>query len=163
MRNESVRENSSFRRNEQELRVLRDKLSETRNTVIKLMPDDLKNILSSYEECGSRREIARWLEETADKIVEYAKPSIPGCEYLPGQYLPPRSICPLCGRGADCKYSQGFSLPIGLRRHITGWGTRVSMCPVFKVVEALAYEWDTNEFKQLELAEDAESKRQLNE
>jgi len=59
-----------------------------------------------------------------------------------GSYFSDRAYCPLCGDGSTSPYSNGFTVPEGLRRHLLGWGN-MYQCSVMKTALRLAHEhWE---------------------
>ncbi len=46
-------------------------------------------------------------------------------------------MCPLCNRGSQSYYETGFSLPLGLERHLEGYGN-IHKCVVIATVEKLS-------------------------
>ena len=80
----------------------------------------------------------KWTGKVHDAVIKkaYASAGPPG--YLGGQ----TADCPLCHGGSYTPYQDGFKLPIGLERHLQGWG-HARQCPVLHEIEALAREyWD---------------------
>src|SRR5690606_25671652 len=61
-----------------------------------------------------------------------------------------RALCPLCNRGSDSPYVEGYALPEGLRRHLMGRGN-THRCIVMETVSKLAYEHWHERFGEAEL------------
>lgn len=130
------------------IRRLRDELYMTRMTVLSLMKNGHRKILSSYYSRETRAESYGWESEVADAFID-------GATILPregGSYFGPRAFCPLCGNGSSSPYDTGFSVPEGLRRHLVGWG-KGNQCAVFKVASNLAHEYWDEKFREGELRE----------
>lgn len=119
-----------------EIRRLKDELYLARQTIIDLMPENLREILDSYYQIKTTQDWYRWPDQTAEKITAL-------CTHVTdfkmgGYVLESRAKCPLCGDGPQSYYDgqAGFKLPEGLRRHLTGYG-RSRECPVFGAARAL--------------------------
>lgn len=140
-----------------EIRRLENDLDHARRAIIRLMPEPVQEILDSYYRCTSRIELHQWKSKVIDQLVEFAKP-LP--RHTP--YDTERGYCPLCGGSAEDFYQsqQGFSLPIGLHRHLEGWG-RTHQCDVTAAAFGLAREWAHNEFHESEQRERAEADAQF--
>jgi hypothetical protein len=127
---------------EQTISHLQNELHRTRLSVMEMMPFEAQVILTSYHSCKSRQHTRLWPHIAATKIIELAT------------ILPPtifdsskRAYCPLCGASGSNKYSPGFSVPEGLRRHLLGWSNS-SICPMFDIVLRMANEeWDKSFFE----------------
>jgi hypothetical protein len=120
-----------------EIRRLKDDLYQARRTIVCLMPEPVQEILDSYYRCTSRIELHQWESNVIDQLVELAKP-------VPRHttYDTERAYCPLCGGSAQSIYQsqQGFSLPVGLQRHLEGWGN-THQCDVTVAAFKLARDW----------------------
>lgn len=120
---------------ENEIRRLKNDLYMARRAVIGLMPPDIGPLLRGYYPCASREEGARWFDDLVDVLIDRA-----GSAALPASaWGERRTLCPLCNRGSDSPYVEGYALPEGLRRHLTGWGN-THHCVVMEIVSKLAYE-----------------------
>lgn len=143
--------------NDPQIQRLQDELDHARRTIIHLMPEPIPEILDSYTQCSSRHEVYLWESKAADQIIEFAKP-------LPAQgpYAGNRAYCPLCGGSPESSaYSpEGFALPLGLHRHLTGWGN-TRQCDVTLAAFALAREWAREEFREIQRREKAEADARL--
>lgn len=135
-----------------EIRRLKNDLDHARRTIICLMPEPVQEILDSYYRSTSRVELHQWKSSVIDQLVELAKP-VP--RHTP--YDTERAYCPLCGGSAQDFYQsqQGFSLPVGLHRHLEGWGN-THQCDVTVAAFGLAHDWAHNEFHETEQKERAE-------
>jgi len=136
-----------------EIRRLKDDLYQARRTIVCLMPEPVQEILDSYYRCTSRIELHQWESNVIDQLVELAKP-------VPRHtaYDTERAYCPLCGGSAQSIYQsqQGFSLPIGLQRHLEGWGN-THQCDVTVAAFKLARDWAHDKFHEIEQQEHAEA------
>jgi hypothetical protein len=142
---------------DERIRQLETELDDARRAVIRLMPEKVQEILYSYHRCTSRIEFHHWRSAVIDELVELAKP-IP--RHSP--YDTDRAQCPLCGGSPENFYQpqQGFSLPVGLHRHLEGWG-RVHQCDVTAAAFALGREWSHDKFHESEQRERVEAACQL--
>jgi hypothetical protein len=134
-----------------EIRRLKDDLYQARRTIVCLMPEPVQEILDSYYRCTSRIELHQWESNVIDQLVELAKP-------VPRHtaYDTERAYCPLCGGSAQSIYQsrQGFSLPIGLQRHLEGWGN-THQCDVTVAVFKVARDWAHDKFHEIESVREA--------
>jgi hypothetical protein len=140
-----------------EIRRLRNDLDLARRAIIGLMPERVQEILDSYYRCASRIELHQWKNEVIDQLVELAKPLL---RHTP--YDAERGYCPLCGGSAQDFYQsrQGFSLPLGLHRHLEGWGN-THQCDVTAAAFELAREWAHSKFHEAEQRERVEADTQF--
>lgn len=129
------------------IKRLENDLWEAQTTVLELMPNALEMILRSYADVESSKESYRWQHMVAQKIVTHA---------IPLESEGRRGNCPLCGRGSMSPYEQGFALPEGLSRHLTGYGNTIP-CRVMVVVMSLAHNLWREKFSESDrIAEIAE-------
>jgi len=108
---------------DERIRRLEDELWGVRDDIVGLMPDKFSKLLSGYYSLETRSDYHRWRRETIDAIVAMTEPD----PKAPNSYED-RARCPLCNASGDV-YGSGFKLPLGLERHLAGWGN-VSQCPV---------------------------------
>lgn len=101
------------------------------------MPEDVQRILSAHYECESYRDVRDWREWAVRKIVQRADTST-----ARHSSAGPRAVCPLCRESSRNRYVEGFALPVGLERHLTGYGQSYQ-CGVFRAAdqEALEAQW----------------------
>lgn len=115
------------------IRELDDALYFAQEAVGKLLPDVLLGPLQAAWSVESPQDFADWLSWSLRRFMAAAHPQ-PGPEMggAPGEW---RAWCPLCGDGAaSLRDLDGFSLPVGLERHLLGThGSR--MCCVFRVLQ----------------------------
>ena len=100
-----------------ELRELRNALYMARRTIVDLMPEHFAKLLTSYHRCKSTREYHAWCGTTAEQIVSL----VPAEEIRLG-YDSRRTACPLCKGLGHGPHPNGFTVPEGLHRHLTGYG-----------------------------------------
>jgi hypothetical protein len=112
-----------------------------------MTPDPFPALLEGYYGCENRTGI-RWANELTEKVIDLAKPI--DCT---GGGWETRAYCPLCGHGSSSPFSDGYSLPEGLRRHLDGLGN-TSKCEVMKVAGALARAHFNDKFAAGEAAEE---------
>ena len=122
---------------EGKIKKLEGELHTARHTILNMLPDELHQLLTSYYECKSEEETIRWEYMVAEKLLEHVK-IIPCDQWRSSD----RAFCPLCGSGSQGPFDEGYAIPEGLRRHITGYGN-VRRCSVFEQIHQLAEEyWD---------------------
>lgn len=130
-----------------EIEKLKRELADAREAVIEMTPDKVRTVLHGYLRCESRADANRWSGTAVDTLIDAA-------EVIPGSgVFSDRANCPLCGYGGQGPYVDGFTVPEGLRRHLTGWG-RVSQCTVMATVMKLAREHWNRKFHEVELEEE---------
>lgn len=105
------------------------------------MSERNRRILLSFSACESRKDTYAWKETVAEKLIDLAEVS--------DDAFSRRAVCPLCGRGPDTPYETGFTVPIGLSRHLIGWG-QVRECIVVAAASALAQEHWNGKFSKAE-------------
>jgi hypothetical protein len=126
----------------------RAEIEELRRMVIELAPDKFNMLLCGYYSMSSREESSRWEGQIVEEVISQA-------ELLPsksGGFFADRAYCPLCGEGSQSQYESGFSLPEGLRRHLTGWGNS-RQCSIIKVVTRSARDYWNDKFAEDERKE----------
>ena len=109
-------------------RRLEQELDSAYRAILGLMPDDVETLLLSYIRAESRDDFDRWERDVTDKIILKGKPFSHGHER--------RAYCPLCRASSSSPYSEGFSHPEGLKRHLTGFGN-TQQCVVMLAAFAL--------------------------
>lgn len=107
---------------------LREDLREARRALFGLMPDNIQRILNSYVHCQSSAEGRDWRDKVINELIDLAKIITPQTDYSQA-----RAICPICRRGPNSAYSDGFTIPEGLHRHFEGFGS-VQRCSIFSVL-----------------------------
>ncbi len=93
----------------------------TRRTVKTLaahgLPDELRKALAGEPDWDGWD---AWEKDVTEQVILATEPD---------QFR--RAVCPLCRRGDD------FSYPLGLERHLTGWG-RANRCAVMEAAREMA-------------------------
>lgn len=145
------------------IRRLQDELAMTRHAIIGLMPSEISTILRSYYSCENRLESIDWIDFVSKDLIENHAKRLPD----EVSFFQDRAYCPLCGGGNDCGYNKGFTVPEGLRRHLTGWG-KAKECSVLHAARMLAEGyWDhmflAQEKEEEEKKEKLLAARRLNE
>jgi hypothetical protein len=111
-----------------ELRELRTSLYLARRTIIDLMPEPLRELLHAAIWCATFEDIRAWEAWAIERILDLAERR-PGHE-MGGHFGTVRAYCPLCRGEAQSPTTRGFSMPVGLERHLAGsHGSR--RCEVF--------------------------------
>jgi hypothetical protein len=134
------------------IKHLRRELENSRIAFIEIMPDDMRTLLWSYFRCESRQEAYAWPKKIAEELVSMA-------EAIKSPFGE-RAICPLCRSEGGSQYETGYSLPIGLVRHLTGFGN-VRECPVMSAARAVARDYWNEKFSPAERLADAEKTKVL--
>lgn len=143
---------------EDRIRRLEADLYEARRTILDLMPEPIRDTLSGYYGCKSRQDTYAWESEAIDFVISQAKI----LSSQEGSYLSDRACCPLCGGETTSPYERGFSVPEGLRRHLSGWGSS-PRCSVMNAALKLAGDcWD-EKFSEAEEQEELAKQRRLAE
>lgn len=96
-----------------------------------------------FYRCKDREDFAKWERALVEAALEAAKPvDGTGIDQL-SQY----AFCPMCRGGVDDFYSgeRGFKFPIGLERHIEGWGSRPA-CLVYRAATGNARRYLREQF-----------------
>lgn len=132
---------------EQKIKDLEHELEMARWDIINLMPENRRKILMSFFHCESRSETYGWKEKITEELI--------GTAEVIGSPFGDRAYCPLCGDGSSSGYERGYSLPIGLTRHLTGWG-RTRECTVVKAASAIARDFWNDKFSPAEREQDTE-------
>jgi hypothetical protein len=133
---------------DQKIRDLEDELYRARQAIIDLMPEQKQSILMSFYECESRQEAYAWREKIAAELI--------GTAEVIRSYNSDRACCPLCGDGSSSGYEPGYGVPVGLTRHLTGWG-RVRECRVFAAASAIAHDYWNKKFSPAEREQEAKN------
>ncbi|MEX2494822.1 MAG: hypothetical protein WD448_01970 [Woeseia sp.] len=129
---------------------MRDELYRARRAILDLMPHDLEELLTSYYQCESSSETYRWPDNVAYRIIDLIPDKTKETTYF-GEV---RANYPLCGRRTQGPFDEGFKLPEGMRRHLTGYGN-ARQCDVMYAAEALARDYWYEQFSE----EEAENER----
>jgi hypothetical protein len=148
---------------EDQIRRLQNELDAARRAIIDVMPYEISERLGTYYRCGSRADTYDWQREVVDFIIDKA-------ELLPERLSycgVDRAYCPLCHRGSQGPYDEGFAIPEGLRRHLTGYGN-THQCQVMEAAFGLAHEyWNSTvevaEEKKRDAAEAEKARRKETE
>jgi hypothetical protein len=101
-----------------------------------MLPFEVAFLLKSGTECKSYDEFCRWDGEIIEQILALAEPDP---EITSPFSLSERAYCPLCKDGGSALYEKGFALPIGLKRHLEGYGS-MRRCVVFNAARRMALE-----------------------
>lgn len=125
---------------------LEAQLSEVRHLVLDMTTDPFPRLLNGFHICDSREAGRQWAHEVVEEIIEFAK-TVEG----ESSGLVRSAYCPLCGDGSSSPYANGYTLPEGLRRHLTGWGN-TSKCRVMEVSATLARAHFNSKFAEAEAA-----------
>jgi hypothetical protein len=134
--------------NEQTIRDLESELYVARQAIIDLMPEQQRQILWSFFRCESREDTYVWKDKIAEELI--------GTAEVIRSYNSDRAYCPLCGDGSSSGYEPGYSVPVGLTRHLTGWG-RVRECPVVAAASAIARNYWNEKFAPAEREQKAKN------
>ena len=129
---------------------LKCELEDARKTILQILPEELRKLLWTYDDCKSPAEAREWKDTIVEEILDYVyniphdSPMVTTGIYHP--YVPEiiikRAYCPLCGSGTQSWgewTGEGFAFPEGLRRHLIGYG-KMSICSVMEQVLIMAGE-----------------------
>jgi hypothetical protein len=133
---------------EQKIKRLEDELERARWDIIDLMPEKRRKILMSFFHCESRDDTYRWEGKITEELIGEAE--------VIGSPFGDRAYCPLCGDGSSSGYERGYSIPVGLTRHLTGWG-RTRECAVVRAASAIARDYWNKKFSPTEREQEAKN------
>lgn len=128
-------------------RDLLDKLYRARRALVGTLPSTTERLLLDYYSCKDRSEANKWLEHVVEELIGTAVP-IEGS----GRWGPERAICPLCKGSSNSPFDEGFALPEGLRRHLSGWGN-ARQCVMTEAAFQMAWDHWNDKFREAEEAE----------
>lgn len=126
---------------EKRVHRLEHDLFAAREAILSLMPAPLHSALTSFYTVQSREEAYHWREGVVQTIIDHAKP-LPHIIVSFGK----RAMCPLCGEGSSPPNDDGFLIPDGLHRHISGLG-KGRQCVVSQAAFALAKDYWATQFR----------------
>lgn len=136
---------------EERVRKLEQELESARRTIIRLAPIEYQDILKSFYECKSTHEFWRWEELVAEKIAHRVPEAA-----MTESFGTRRADCPLCGRSTMGPNAEGFVIPGGLIRHLTGFGN-TRRCAVTEAASQLGIDYVERQFGEAErIAKEAE-------
>jgi len=125
------------------------------DAIIYLLPKELKRYFEFgedgkkyFKKCNTNAEVFKWENDLFKDICAISN------VFQTAYYNGDRAYCPLCDRGSTVHYTQGFALPNGLEKHLSGSGA--SECRVFKVLKDITWEY----FKSIEDKE-SNSKKEI--
>jgi hypothetical protein len=139
---------------DQRISQLEADLHHARRNVIGLMPDDIQRLLESYYSCTTRDERRAWDYRVVEQVIASAE------IFVDNDYFGQRARCPLCRDSSTSPYSEGFSVPEGLKRHLIGWGN-VRQCSVMDAACALAQDYWHRAYDASDRAEDNAKQAEL--
>lgn len=119
---------------------LQNQLFEARRTILSLMPDAIQERVHTHYDITDRNDLSRWMRDLAKLALDLAEPR-------PESYLQGRANCPLCGYAGGSIYPDGYALPEGLRRHLTGHGN-ASTCAVMCEIRMYVLEHHRERFER---------------
>ena len=122
---------------------LRNDLDIARQTIVSIVPAPFNGMLKSFYSAKTRQEGELRLFALEAEIADLSKPILEA---------PDRAYCPLCGEGSNSPCAIGFSLPEGVRRHLSGWGNTMR-CRVMAAASSLARSHFERTFKEAEAQE----------
>lgn len=131
---------------DERIRQLESELYVAYSEIVGLAPPEFSEVLSSYRKCASTGESFRWQHEVAEYVVE----RVPTTS-VRAAWDSNRANCPLCSRGSQGPYQEGFTVPLGLTRHLTGFGN-THQCVIMKAAANLAREYIEDKYGATERA-----------
>lgn len=118
----------------QEYQKLKDELEATRYIMIGTLPYEVGSMARKFVgDYAKENSLRRLLDFVADLIKYTSKSAFTS----PGVSTSPRTYCPLCNGGSDDFYVRGFSIPIGLERHLLGRNNS-HQCAVMSILLKMA-------------------------
>lgn len=126
------------------IKRLEESLFFAHQLVLSLIPEKYRSIMESYSSCESIDDTYSWKRRVCDEIISCAET----LDVDQGSYFQPRAYCPLCGEGSSSPYDQGFAVPEGLKRHLSGWGGNRG-CEVINLTSHYAREYWDRKFKSI--------------
>ncbi len=131
---------------DERIRQLESELFMAYYDIVGLAPPPFTELLRSYYKCTSTNDSHRWQHDIADKVVEKLPPSS-----ISAGWDSNRANCPLCGGESQGPYQQSFTVPLGLTRHLTGFGN-THQCVIIKAASKLAREYLEDKYGAAERA-----------
>jgi hypothetical protein len=123
------------------VRELELALFKVRFALLDMVRDEgLADVLRARSHCDTPADLSEWQAWAVRHCIAAATPG--SADEMGG--LGPRAYCPLCRDGASLQYHAGFSLPVGLERHLLGTHS-AHRCSVFATAYAMAQDRLTEE------------------
>lgn len=131
---------------DRQLQHLKQELWRIRMDVLALSRVELD--FNGYYRCDSRAAGEKWLRSLGEAALKKTTTTRGQGWDEQSEY----AFCPLCGQGATDFYQgyRGFKFPLGLERHLIGWGNN-RQCPVMDAVGALARDSWNERFREQEI------------
>lgn len=150
----------SYPRYPDPLEAAEEKLYDARQAVLALLPPDLSGLAEAFRGCNDRREEAVWERQVIERLVASAwiLSEADGVYQRDSQ----RAYCPLCRSGSSSAYEEGFAVPEGLTRHLTGNGN-ARQCVVTRTLFRYAHEVLSPKFRAADETAERERARILEE
>lgn len=103
-------------------------------SITRMVNPALHDIANRYPDNAEEKmqEFHKWQTAFIEKVIEEAAKT--ATENLWGEV---RSLCPLCNGGPNTNGTTGFTLPVGLERHLTQNGN-ANLCPVMHSILYIA-------------------------
>jgi len=108
-----------------EIKRLRAKIGELRRDLIDMVPWKFRQLMTLWVDPETQFNLALWERDLIAKILENTT-----VDRAANPYFRDRAPCPLCGDTPDAD-RRGFAFPVGLERHLEGFGT-IRQCPVMR-------------------------------
>ncbi|MCR1811649.1 hypothetical protein [Sulfurospirillum sp. hDNRA2] len=122
-----------MRSHENIIEDLKEELQVVYNEVLELAPQAFQEKLSLCSFNATKQEYILKKKELIDFILQ----KVEICQEPNDYQVSPRGYCPLCYRGADNAYDEGFIISEGLIRHLKGsHGAR--QCTIIKALDKIA-------------------------
>jgi hypothetical protein len=113
----------------------------------------LEELFRGYHGISSHKDFGAWQRTVLSRVIDIAE-----CRAMPGDLrtgsLSARAACPLCRDTPDGwgYRPDGYALPEGLERHLTGWGN-MRKCPVMDALNSLAIDATRESIKETDRSE----------
>ncbi len=129
-----------------EVRELTLEVYGLRSAIIALMPGRQQDVLAEANACDTLADVRDWEAWAVGQLTRIANESATQVH----EVFSPEASCPLCGEKPVSRYSRGFTLPLGLERHLRG-SHKSYQCAVFRAAaegaRAAARHREGNAFK----------------
>lgn len=126
-----------------EVERLKNKLNHFHHFILCSLPRELRSLLGDYDLGGNWD---TWSRKVVERVVGLSLVKTEGMGYSSD-----RGLCPLCQRGAEHQGLDGYTIPIGLTRHLAGTHG-VQQCEVMEAADELAgdhFRWEEEKARRL--------------
>lgn len=125
---------SKSQKSEKEFQEIKEELEETRYIMIGTLPYEVGSMARKFVSDYAEENNVKRLTDFISNLINYASKS---AFTSPGVSTSARAYCPLCNGGGNDYYVRGFSIPIGLERHLLGHNNSYQ-CGVMSILLKMA-------------------------